>query len=193
MRLMSTAMASSTRIRAPTIHWSLVVLLLTVLALVTLPTFLPHRAIATATQMQIAALFALAFNILWRQTRLLSFGHAAFFGIGMFATIHVMRAASGGPRTLPLPLLPMFGLIAGLMLGVIVGFFATARTGTYFAMITLAFAEIIHQLSPQWEGMFGGESGLSAMRMPWAGMSFGSDAEVYYLVLAWSLAAIATV
>ena len=188
---MSTAMASSTRIRAPTIHWSLVVLLLTVLALVTLPTFLPHRAIATATQMQIAALFALAFNILWRQTRLLSFGHAAFFGIGMFATVHIMRTAAGGTVFLPLPLLPIFGLMAGLVLGVIVGFFATARTGTYFAMITLAFAEIIHQLSPQWQGAFGGESGLSAMRIAWAGLSFGSDKEVYYLVLAWSLAAIA--
>src|SRR5215467_2742766 len=148
MRLMSTAMASSTRIRAPTIHWSLVVLLL-------------------------------------------SFGHAAFFGIGMFATVHIMRTAAGGTVFLPLPLLPLFGVIAGLVLGAIVGFFATARTGTYFAMITLAFAEIIHQLSPQWQGAFGGESGLSAMRIAWAGLSFGSDKEVYYLVLAWSLAAIA--
>jgi len=164
--------------------------MLAVLMLFALPTVLPQRAIATVTQMQIAALFALAFNILWRQTRLLSFGHAVFFGIGMFATVHAMRAATGGAALLPMPLLPLFGLMAGLALGVIVGFFATARTGTYFAMITLAFAEIIHQLAPQWEGMFGGESGLSAMRTPWAGLSFGSDTEVYYLVLTWSLAAI---
>ena len=190
---MSAATASSTRTRAPTVHWSRVVLLVTVLALVALPTVLPHRAIAMVTQMQIAALFALAFNILWRQTRLLSFGHAAFFGIGMFATIHIMRAVAARSAFLPLPLLPIFGLMSGLVLGVIVGFFATARTGTYFAMITLAFAEIIHQLSPQWEGIFGGESGLSSMRMAWAGLSFGSDKEVYYLVLVWCLAAMATI
>src|SRR5215467_3536687 len=134
MRSISAATASSTRTRAPTVHWSRVVLLVTVLVLVALPTILPHRAIAMVTQMQIAALFALAFNILWRQTRLLSFGHAAFFGIGMFATIHIMRAVAGRSAFLPLPLLPIFGLMAGLVLGVIVGFFATARTGTYFAM-----------------------------------------------------------
>ena len=168
-------------------------LLLGTAMLLALPLVLSPRALPTAIQMQIAALFALAFNILWRQSRLLSFGHAAFFGIGMFATIHVMRAAASGTVALPLPLLPVFGLLAGLALGVVVGFFATARTGTYFAMITLAFAEIIHQLAPQWEAIFGGEAGLSAMRTPWAALSFGSDVEVYYLVLAWTLVAVGAI
>ncbi len=84
-----------------------VLVLLAVATLATLPLWLPFRAIGTAIQMQVATLFALAFNILWRQTRLLSFGHAAFFGIGMFATIHLMRAAAGGAVALPLPLLPL--------------------------------------------------------------------------------------
>src|SRR5215472_11995464 len=75
---------------------------LTVVGLAALPLVLPSRGIGTAIQMQVAALFALAFNILWRQSRLLSFGHSAFFGIGMFATIHAMRAAVAG--ALPLPL-----------------------------------------------------------------------------------------
>src|SRR5262249_14660257 len=65
MRSMSAAMASSTRSRAaPAAHWSRVVLLLTVVVLVIMPALLPQRAITTATQIQIAALFALAFNIL---------------------------------------------------------------------------------------------------------------------------------
>jgi len=109
----------------------------------------------------------------------------------MFATIHAMRAAAAGALPLPLPLLPLAGLFAGLLLGVIVGFFATARTGTYFAMITLAFAEVIHQLAPQWESVFGGEAGLSTTRMAWAGLSFASNTQVYYLVLAWSVIATA--
>jgi branched-chain amino acid transport system permease protein len=165
-------------------------ILLAVLVLAALPLLLPSRAVGTAVQMLVASLFALAFNILWRQTRLLSFGHAAFFGVGMFATIYAMRAAAGGVFTLPLPLMPLAGLCAGFLLGTVIGFFATARTGTYFAMITLAFAEVIHQIAPQWEGLFGGEGGLSTMRQSWAGISFGSNAEVYYLVLAWSLIAI---
>jgi branched-chain amino acid transport system permease protein len=169
------------------------VLIVCVLALAVLPLLLPARAIGITVQIQVAALFALAFNFLWQQTRLLSFGHAAFFGIGMFATIHAMRAAASGGIVFPLPLMPLAGLAAGLLLGFAVGYFATARSGTYFAMVTLAFAEVIHQLASQWQSVFGGETGLSTMRQPWAGISFGSDAEVYYLVLIWMLIAIAVV
>jgi branched-chain amino acid transport system permease protein len=164
-----------------------------VVALAALPLLLPARAIGIAIQIQVAALFALAFNFLWQQTRLLSFGHAAFFGIGMFATIHAMRAAANGAIVLPLPLMPLAGLAAGLLLGLVIGYFATARSGTYFAMVTLAFAEVIHQLASQWQSVFGGETGLSTMRLSWAGISFGSDAQVYYLVLIWMLLAIAVV
>jgi branched-chain amino acid transport system permease protein len=169
------------------------VFIVCVLALAALPLLLPSRAIGIAIQVQVAALFALAFNFLWQQTRLLSFGQAAFFGIGMFATIHAMRAAASGTIMLPLPLMPLAGLAAGLLLGLVIGYFATARSGTYFAMVTLAFAEVIHQLASQWQSVFGGETGLSTMRQPWAGLSFGSDAQVYYLVLIWLLLAITAI
>lgn len=161
--------------------------------LVALPVILPTRAIGIAIQILVAALFALAFNILWRQTRLLSFGHAAFFGAGMFATVHLMRVAEGGAFAIPLPLMPIAGLVAGALLGSAVGYFATARTGTYFAMITLAFGEVIHQIAPQWEAVFGGEAGLSTMRTPWAGLTFGSSTQVYYLVLFWVVLAIGAI
>ena len=52
-------------------------------------------------------------------------------------------------------------------------------------MITLALAELLHALAPQLKGLFGGESGISAMRMPAFGFSFGSATEVYYLTLFW--------
>ncbi len=159
--------------------------------LILLPLVLDDRYVGTLIKMLAASLFALAFNILWRQTKLLSFGHAAYFGIGMFAVVHLMRAIEAQSITLPLPLVPLAGLFAGLAFGWIAGFFATIRTGTYFAMVTLAIAELIHQLAPQWEGVFGGEAGLSSMRMPWAGLSFGSDIEVYYLVLVWFVLAVA--
>jgi branched-chain amino acid transport system permease protein len=54
-------------------------------------------------------------------------------------------------------------------------------------MITLAIAELLHSLAPQLKGLFGGESGISAMRMPAWGFNFGSTTQVYYLTLAWVL------
>ena len=81
--------------------------------------------------------------------------------------------------------MPLVGGVAGLLFGLVAGWFATMRSGVYFSMITLALAELLHALAPHLKGVFGGEAGLSAMRMPAWGFSFGSDIEVYFLVLAW--------
>ena len=121
---------------------------------------------------------------------MLSFGHAAYFGVGAFATVHAMNAL-GGTGLLPTPLLPLAGAAAGLGVGLVAGWFATQRSGTTFAMITLAIAELLHALAPQLKGWFGGESGVSAMRMPAWGLTFGSTTQVYYLTLAWVLLSLA--
>lgn len=162
----------------------LLLLALIVLALVVLPPFLSLGLQNTLVSMLVAALFAVSFNLLMGQGGMLSFGHAAFFGIGAFATLHLMLAAEDG-LAVPTPLLPLAGGLAGLALGMIAGYFATMRAGVYFSLVTLALAELLHTLAPQWDGMFGGEAGLSSMRMPWGGLVFGSVLEVYYLSLAW--------
>ena len=59
------------------------------------------------------------------------------------------------------------------------------RSGVYFALVTLAVAELVHSLAPHLEGIFGGEAGVSSMRMPWMGFNFGTILEVYYLTLGW--------
>jgi len=117
---------------------------------------------------------------------MLSFGHAAYFGMGAFATVHAMNAI-GGTGLLPTPLMPLAGALGGGLFGLVAGYFSTMRTGTYFAMITLAIAELVHALAPHLKGLFGGEAGVSATRMPAWGLSFGSTNEVYYLTLAWVL------
>ena len=99
--------------------------------------------------------------------------------------------ALGGAGLLPTPLMPLVGGVAGLLFGLVAGWFATMRSGVYFSMITLALAELLHALAPHLKGVFGGEAGLSAMRMPAWGFSFGSDIEVYFLVLAWVLVSLA--
>ena len=161
-----------------------------VAALVALPWMLSQGLVNASIQMLIAALFACAYNLLCGQAGMLSFGHAAYFGVGAFATVHAMNAV-GGAGLLPTPLLPLAGAAGGLALGVAAGWFATKRSGTYFAMITLAIAELLHALAPHLKGVFGGEAGISAMRMPSMGLSFGSTTQVYYLTLAWVLLCVA--
>lgn len=158
--------------------------------LVALPALLSQSLVNAAIQMLIAALFACAFNLVCGQAGMLSFGHAAYFGVGTFATVHAMNAFNGA-GLLPTPLMPLAGAVVGLLTGIAAGWFATQRTGTYFAMITLALAELMHALAPHLKGVFGGEAGISAMRMPAWGLGFGSSTEVYYLVLAWVLLSLA--
>ena len=164
------------------------ILLLTVLLvfLIAVPPFLGLGWQNALVNVLIASLFALAFNLLMGQAGLLSFGHAAYFGVGAFAALHLMRAIEGG-LAFPTPLVPLAGAIVGLLAGLIAGYFATMRSGVYFALVTLAIAELFHSLAPQLQGLFGGESGVSSMRMPWSGIVFGSMIEVYYLTLGWVL------
>ncbi|WP_093166779.1 branched-chain amino acid ABC transporter permease [Variovorax sp. YR216] len=155
-----------------------------------LPILLPAGLLNASIQALIAALFACAYSLLAGRAGMLSFGHAAYFGVGAFATVHAMNAL-GGTGLLPTPLMPLVGAIGGLGFGLVAGWFATQRSGTAFAMITLAIAELLHALAPQLKGWFGGESGISTMRMPAWGLSFGSTAQVYYLTLAWVLVSLA--
>lgn len=155
-----------------------------------LPVLLPAGLLNASVQALIAALFACAYSLLAGRAGMLSFGHAAYFGVGAFATVHAMNAL-GGTGLLPTPLMPLVGAVGGLGFGLVAGWFATQRSGTAFAMITLAIAELLHALAPQLKGWFGGESGISTMRMPAWGMGFGSTTQVYYLTLAWVLVSLA--
>lgn len=168
---------------------SLPVCIAGVALLAILPAVLSAGLLIASIQMLVAALFASAYSLLSGRAGMLSFGHAAYFGVGAFATIHAMNAF-GGKGLLPTPLLPLVGAGAGLAIGIVAGWFATKRGGTAFAMITLAIAELLHALAPQLKGMFGGESGISAMRAPALGLTFGSTVQVYYLTLAWVLLSI---
>jgi branched-chain amino acid transport system permease protein len=159
-------------------------------ALVGLPPLLGLGWQNAITNMLIASLFAMAYNLLIGQAGLLSFGHAAFYGVGAFATLHLMLAVERGGVPFPTPLLPLAGAAAGAAVGAFAGYFATMRSGVYFALVTLAIAELLHSLAPHWQGLFGGEAGLSSMRMPWGGLSFGSSLQVYYLALAWTVLSI---
>ena len=150
-----------------------------------LPLVLTPNLVNAAIKMMIAALFALSFSLAMGQAGMLSFGHSAYYGLGAFATLHLMRAVEHNLVAWPTPLMPLAGAAAGFVCGLGFGWLATQRTGVYFAMVTLALAELLFTLAPTWIGVFGGESGISTMRMNSWSINFGSDTAVYYLTLAW--------
>ena len=85
------------------------------------------------------ALFACAFNLLLGYTGLLSFGHAAFFGGAAYFTAHAIKEWGLSPE-----LGLLVGMVGAALLGLVIGFFAIRRQGIYFAMITLALAQMFY-------------------------------------------------
>ena len=135
------------------------------------------------------ALFASAFNLLLGYTGLLSFGHAAFFGGSAYVAGHVMKVWGFTPE-----LGLLVGTLTGAGLGWVFGVLAIRRQGIYFAMITLALAQMIFFVALQ-APFTGGEDGLQAVpRGKLFGLfSLADDLTIYYLVLAIVAAAFALI
>ena len=140
------------------------------------------------SQMGIAIIACLAYNILLGQGGMLSFGHAVYSGLASFATVHLLnRMGEGWP--LPVSLLPLAGGLAGLGFALLLGYLTTRRAGTTFAMITLGIGELVFAMSLMVPEFFGGEAGVSADRVVGdkvLGIGFGPQIEVYYLIAAYT-------
>jgi len=126
------------------------------------------------------ALFACAFNLLLGYGGLLSFGHAAFFGSASYVAAHAAKVWGLTPE-----LAILCGVIVAALLGVVIGALAIRRQGIYFAMVTLAFAQMIFFFSVQ-APFTGGEDGIQAVPR---GRLFGvldiaGDRAFYFFVLA---------
>ncbi len=145
-------------------------------------------AVSMLSQMGIAIIFALSYNMLLGQTGMLSFGHAVYFGLGAFFAAHALNAIGANTLGWPVSLLPLIGGAAGLVFGVIFGYITTKHSGTPFAMISLGIAEMVAACSLMFPSFFGGEGGISTDRVvgnPVMGVDFGPSIQVYYLIAAW--------
>ncbi|MEY8827662.1 branched-chain amino acid ABC transporter permease [Sedimentitalea sp. XS_ASV28] len=152
--------------------------------------FTSNSAITIMNQMAITIVFALAYNMLLGQGGMLSFGHAVYMGVGGFMCVHIMNYVEDYSLPLPLPVLPLFGGLFGLGLATIVGSFSTRKAGTVFAMISLGVGELIAACSVIIVAFFGGEEGVSGDRtygLPFFGIEFLHQIEVYYLIAFWLL------
>lgn len=172
-------------------RWILLAAVLAVLPLV--PGLDSNFMRSMLSQMSIAAIFALSFNMLLGQTGLLSFGHAVYFGLGGYIAIHAMRLINAG-LPIPMPLVPLFGAAGGLFFGLLIGSVTTKRAGTVFAMITLGLGELVVAASLMLTLFFGGEEGITANRTKGPhpfGLSFASQLSVYYIIAFWVFVSIA--
>ena len=150
--------------------------------------FSSRLALSTMSLMGTMIIFALSYNMLLGQTGLLSFGHAVFFGLGGYVTVHILNLAGAGGWPVSLPLFPIVGGLGGLFFGVLFGAVATRRAGTAFAMITLGIGELVVSSALILRGFFGGEEGITTDRtdaMSLFGYSFGPQLQVYYLIAGW--------
>jgi len=137
------------------------------------------------SQMGIAIIVCLSYNILLGQGGMLSFGHAVYSGMGAFLAIHTLNLVSDGKLPLPVSLIPIVGGLSALLIAVVLGWVTTKKSATPFAMITLGIGELVWSMSLMFPEFFGGEGGISGDRVTGAkpfGITLGPQIQIYYLI-----------
>jgi branched-chain amino acid transport system permease protein len=156
--------------------------LLAVLALlVVLPFGLPVYAVTLATEALILGLFAMSLDLMVGYTRLISFGHAAAYGLGAYCCGYLLLHTA----------LPMLGAIAAATLfagtlAIGIAWVCTIATGVSFSMLTLAFAQLLYAIAFRWTSVTGASDGLAGIPRqpgPFGFSLFDSRIGFYYLAL----------
>jgi branched-chain amino acid transport system permease protein len=165
------------------VHFSTHALLqyLPLVALLFLPLIVGRYYQFLLSQIMVAALMAMAFNLLLGTTGLLSFGQAAFFGVGAY-TVGLLLTKTG------LGILPALGLafVFSAITAGLIGFFCVRLSGVHFAMLTLAFGQLIFTIAFKWYGFTGGDNGIQGIPLrPIAlgnlvSVNIGSTQSLYY-------------
>lgn len=153
-----------------------------VAALVIAPPLLPTYLVTAVTEILILGLFAMSLDLLVGYTGLDSFGHAAAYGLGAYATALTLLHTA-----VPLPMALLLGAVATAVVAVPMAWLSTRTTGVSFAMLTLAFAQLLYAIAYKWQRVTGGSDGLAGVARtpgPFGITWFGSRLGFYYLVAA---------
>jgi branched-chain amino acid transport system permease protein len=169
--------------------WSAFALLLIVAPMV----FTSSLSHTMLSQMGIAIIVCLSYNMLLGQGGMLSFGHAVYSGMGAFIAIHALNLAGQRHWPIPVSMIPLIGGLAGAFFAVLFGYVTTKKSATPFAMITLGIGELVFAMSLMFPEFFGGEGGISSNRVvgakPCIGslcITFGPQIQLYYLIAAYT-------
>jgi len=155
----------------------IILMVLAILLAIFLPFLAPYTALAS--EILIFALFAMAYDLVLGYAGMLSFGHAALFGLGAYSTGIILI------RVYPSAL---FGLLTGVIISslaaFLIGFLSIRRRGIYFTMLTLAFAQMFYFMAFKWTGLTGGDDGLQGVPRPSLGhLDLTSELTFYYFIL----------
>ena len=148
-----------------------------------LPLFGGDYALSVGSEIAIFVIFAVSLQFLMSVGGLASFGHAAYFGLGSYGAAFLAKLAG-----LPMVACLLLGPLLGGAGAATFGFFAVRLSGVYFAMLTLAFAQIVWSIVSQWDSMTGGDNGILGV---WPGAWAASPSHFYWLTL--GVAALVTV
>jgi branched-chain amino acid transport system permease protein len=152
------------------------------LFLLVFPFLMPYDALSV--NILIFGLYAVGFNLLFGYTGMLSFGHAAFLGVGSYlAGISIVHA--GWPWWAAI----LAGVAASCVAGAVIGYMAIRTRGIYFSMVTLALAQIVYYIFYKAEGWTGGENGLRGVSVDHINLlglriDFLNPLNKYYVILA---------
>jgi branched-chain amino acid transport system permease protein len=142
------------------------------------PHLAPYEALAS--EVLIYALFAMSYDLVLGYGGMLSFGHAAFFGIGAYSTGIILI------KLFPSIPVALAGAVAiSSLAALFVGYASIRRHGIYFTMVTLAFAQMFYFIAFKWTGLTGGDDGLQGVPRPKLGpIDIHSEMNLYYFILA---------
>jgi branched-chain amino acid transport system permease protein len=158
-----------------------VLALIAVLVLAALPWLLARHQLSILTDLLIFGLFALSLDLIMGYTGMVSFGHAAYFGLGAYGSALVLIHFGQ-----PIPVALLAGAALAGLVAAPVGWFSTRATGIYFAMLTLAFAQLLYTVAYKWRDLTGGSDGIAGVpktALYWGGPSLASP-RAFYLVVA---------
>jgi len=145
------------------------------LVLLALPLLLPTFWIWLAVEILAFALFAASLHLLMGSGGMVSFGHAAYFGLGAYGAALLLKGAAW-----PMPWAFLAAPVGAAAAAALFGYFSVRLTSIYFAMLTLAFAQIVFAVVHQWDAVTGGDNGvLSVWPPPW----LKSPVRYYYWAL----------
>jgi len=142
-----------------------------------------NYALSVGAEIAIFVIFAASLHFLMAVGGLASFGHAAYFGLGAYGVALLAKMAG-----LPMIVCLLLGPLLGALGAAVFGFFAVQLSGVYFAMLTLAFAQIVWSVAFQWVEVTGGDNGILGV---WPEKWASSPAHFYWLSLAIAALAVA--
>ena len=131
------------------------------IAMLLLPLFIGEFWVHVAIEILILGLFAVSFNMIFGYMGQLSFGHAAYFGVGAYATGLLLVKTS-----VPLPVALAVSMVTAGLFALVIGYFCVRLTGIYFAILTMAFGQMLYYIIFQWYSFTGGDDGLQGIVPP---------------------------